>query len=141
MYNSKLDSFTNLQNKVPHGTKRLILEITMTRLTKFYFGSSTNKYSNKVINCYNIPLFHVHSDASNTGIACVFSVRGKRNICYRNVTDLEKTFSSTWRELEAIRFSLLSLIKQFESKCIFWYTDNFATQQIKCGSNKTHIYS
>ena len=106
-YNSKLDSFTNLQNKVPHGTKRLILEITMTRLTKFYFGSSTNKYSNKVINCYNIPLFHVHSDASNTGIACVFSVRGKRNICYRNVTDLEKTFSSTWRELEAIRFFIL----------------------------------
>ena len=62
------------------------------------------KYNNKVINSYNIPLFHVHSDASNTGIACVFDVRGKKNICYRNLTDLEKTFSSTWRELEAIRF-------------------------------------
>ena len=100
------------------------------------------KYNNKVINCYNIPLFHVHSDASNTGIACVFDVRGKRNICYRNLTDLEKTFSSTWCELEAIRFSLLSSIKQFENKCIFWYTDNFATKQIiKCGSNKTHIHS
>ena len=24
------------------------------------------KYNNKVINCYNIPLFHVHSDGSNT---------------------------------------------------------------------------
>ena len=53
------------------------------------------KYNNKVINCYNIPFFHVHSDASNTGIACVFDVRGKRNICYRNLTDLEKKFSST----------------------------------------------
>ena len=41
------------------------------------------KYNNKVINCYNIPLFHVHSDGSNTGIACVFDVRRKRNICYR----------------------------------------------------------
>ena len=99
------------------------------------------KYNNKVINCYNIPLFHVHSDASNTGITCVFVVRGKKNICYRNLTELEKTFSSTWRELAAIRFSLLSGIKQFENKCIFWYTDNFATQQIiKCGSNKTHIH-
>ena len=99
------------------------------------------KYNNKVINCYNIPLFHVHSDASNTGIACVFDVRGKKNICYRNLTELEKTFSSTWRELEAIRFSLLSGIKQFENKCIFWYTANFATQQIiKRGSNKTHIH-
>ena len=27
------------------------------------------KYNNKVINSYNIPLFHVHSDASNTGPA------------------------------------------------------------------------
>ena len=99
------------------------------------------KYNNKVINCYNIPLFHVHSDASNTGITCVFDVREKKNICYRNLTELEKTFSSTWHELEAIRFSLLSGIKQFENKCIFWYTDNFATQQIiKCGSNKTHIH-
>ena len=99
------------------------------------------KYNNKVINCYNIPLFHVHSHASNTGISCVFDVRGKKNICYRNLTDLEKTFGSTWRELEAIRFSLLSSIKQFENKCIFWYTDNFATQQIiTCGSNKTHIH-
>ena len=68
------------------------------------------KYNNKVINCYNIPLFHVHSDASNTVIPSVFDVRGKKNICYRNLTDLEKTFSSTLRELEAIQLSLLSLI-------------------------------
>ena len=100
------------------------------------------KYNNKVINCYNIPFFHVHSDASNTGIACVFDVRRKRNICCRNLIDLEKTFSSNWRELKAIRFSLLSSIKQFKNKCIFWYTDNFATKQIiKRGSNKTHIHS
>ena len=65
------------------------------------------KYNDKVIHCYNIPLFHVHSDASNTGIACVFNVGGKRNICHRNLTGLEKTFSSTRRELEAIRFYLL----------------------------------
>ena len=99
------------------------------------------KYNNKVINCYNIPLFHVDSDASNTGIVCAFDVMGKQNICLRNLTDLEKTFSSTWCELEAIRFSLLFSIKQFENKCIFWYTDNFATQQItKCGNNKAHIH-
>ena len=100
------------------------------------------KYNNKAINCYNIPLFHIHSDASNTGIASVFDLRWKKNICYRNLTDLEKTFSSTWRELEAVSFSLLFSIKQFENKCVFWCTDSFATQQIiKCGSNKTHIHS
>ena len=46
-----------------------------------------------------------------------FDLSGKKNICYRNLPDLEKTFSSTWRELEAIRFSLLSSIKKFEKKC------------------------
>ena len=100
------------------------------------------KCNNKVINRYNIQFFHVHSDASNTGIACVFDVRGKRTICYRNLTDLEKTFSSTWCELETIRFSLLSSIKQLENKCIFCYTNNFETQQVtKWGSNQTHIHS
>ena len=38
------------------------------------------KYNNKVIICYNIPFFHVHSDASNARIACVFDVGGKRNM-------------------------------------------------------------
>ena len=100
------------------------------------------KYNNKVINCYNIPLFQVHPDVSNTGIVCVFDVKGKKNICYRNLADSEKTFSSTWRELEAIQISLLSSIRQFENKCIFWYTDNSTTQQIiNCGGKKTHIHS
>ena len=87
-------------------------------------------------------MFHTYSDPSNTGIVCVFNVKGKKNICYRNLTDLEKICSSTWRELEAIQFSLLSSVKQFENKCIFMYTDNFATQQIiKCESNKSHVHS
>ena len=64
------------------------------------------------MNCYNILLLHVHSDASKTGIACIFDVRGKKNICYKNLICLiclEKTFSSAWRKLEAIRFSLYFL--------------------------------
>ena len=69
------------------------------------------KWNNKVINCYKILLFHVHSDASDTRIACAFDVRGKKNICYRNLTDLEKTLDSTWREIEAIRFCFLSSMK------------------------------
>ena len=98
------------------------------------------KYHNKVTNCYNIPLFHVHSDIGNARISCIFEVSGKKNICYRNHSDLEKAF--TWCELKAIQFSLLSSIKQFENICICWYTDNFATQTIiKCGSNKSYIHS
>ena len=64
-----------------------------------------------------LQLFHIHSDASNTEIACVFDVKGNENICYRNLTDLEKAFSSTWHKLEAMQFSFPSLIKQLENKC------------------------
>ena len=84
---------------------------------------------------------HLGTQGTQDTQGTLFS-RLKKNICYRNLTDLEKTFISNWRELEAIRFSLLSSIKQFENRCIFWNTDNFATQQIiKCGVNKTHIHS
>ena len=48
----------------------------MAWLTNFYFASS-NKNS-KIINCYNILLFHVHSDASNGGVACVLDVKRKK---------------------------------------------------------------
>ena len=44
--------------------------------------------------------------------------------------------------MQAALFILLSSISHFENKYIFWYTNNFATQQIiKCVSNKTHIHS
>ena len=42
------------------------------------------KYSNKVINCYNIPLFYVHSDASKREIACVFDVKGKKYLSQKS---------------------------------------------------------
>ena len=68
-----------------------------------------------------------------------FWPKGREKYLLQKSHWFRKTSSSTWLELEAIRFSLLPLIKQFENKCIFWYTDNFATQQIiECGSNITY---
>ena len=96
MNNSKLDSFTNLLNKVPHRTKRLDIGNYNDTVDEVLFWKfNLVKYNNKVINRYNIPLFHVHSDTISTGTACVFDVRGKRTIYYRNLTNLEKTFSPT----------------------------------------------
>ena len=78
MYNSKLDSFTNLKNQVPHRTNIGNYNDTVDEV--LFWKLNLVRYNNKVINCYNIPFFHVYSDASNTGIACVFEVRGKRNM-------------------------------------------------------------
>ena len=69
----------------------------------FWKYNNNVKYNNKIINCYNISLLHVHSDASNTEIACVFDAKGKENI-YRNLSHLGKTFGSTWPKLEATNF-------------------------------------
>ena len=69
---------------------------------------------------------------------------GKDKICYKNFSIIEKTKSSIWRELEAIRYSLeyKSTKHTFKFKTIFWYTDNYATSVIvKKGSNKTHLHN
>lgn len=73
----------------------------------------------------------MHFDVSNTGIVCVFEGRYNKIISYINLS-----------QLGTIKFSLLSSIKKSENKCIFWFTNNFSTQQIIwCGSNKPHIHS
>ena len=55
--------------------------------------------------------------------------------------DQEKSQGSTWRELEAIQFSLISSKNKFENKTIFWYTDNYARSLItKKGSYKPKLH-
>ena len=105
----------------------------MARLTNFNFGSS-NK-NNKIINCYNILLFHVHSDASNGGVACVMDVKGK-NIFVTEIPLIQKiTFNLTWRELEGIQLfysvRLRSLKKDvfFGIQTIFQLNENKVWKQ------------
>ena len=143
LYNSILDSFTNLLEQSSSWDKTFNIGNYRDTIDESLFWKfNIVKYNNKIINCHNIPWFHVNSDVSNTEIACVFDVRGNKNICYRSLTDLKKNIQFHLARIEAIRFSLLSSIKQFENKCIFWYTENFPAQQmIKRGSNKTHIHS
>ena len=79
----------------------------------------------------------VYSDASNSGLASIYNEKGKTNISYESFSDKDKSQSSTWRELEAIRFSLSSSNSKFENKTIFWYTDNYACSLItRKDSNK-----
>ena len=91
LYNSILDSFTNLLEQSSSWDKTFnIGNYNDTVDESLFWKFNLVKYNNKIINCHNIPWFHVHLDASNTGIACVFDVRGKKNICYRSLTDLKK---------------------------------------------------
>ena len=96
--------------------------------------------NNKAFREYKITSLFVYSDASNNGLASVYKDKCKSFICYKNFDKIEKKQSSTWRELEAIHYSLKSLKNRFKNEVVYSYTDNFASSLIlKKGSNKEKL--
>ena len=55
-------------------------------------------------------------------------------------SDIDKNHSSTWKELTAVKFVLLSLLDLLKDKRIKWFTDNQKVASIvKKGSMKCHL--
>ena len=123
----------------PSWDNKFNLSLHQEAIKEIIFWKNNIKIINKrFIKEYKIPSLLVYSDASNSGLASVYREKGKANICYKSFSDQEKFQSSTWRELEAIRFSLNSSKNKFENKTIFWYTDNYACSLItRKGSQQT----
>ena len=89
---------------------------------------------------YKLPITKVYSDASNSGIGTCFEIKGKKYLIQKNFSSTEKCRSSTWRELEAIYYSLCSLPKSLNNNLLFWHTDNFAASKIvESGSSKPEL--
>ena len=118
------------------------LSLHQEAVKEIIFWKNNIKIINKrFIKEYKIPSLLVYSDARNSGLASVYKEKGKANICYKSFSDQEKSQSSTWRELKAIRLSLNSSKNKFENKTIFWYTNNYACSLItKKGSNKPKLH-
>lgn len=54
---------------------------------------------------------------------------------------LKKSQSSTWRELETIRYFLSCSRSKFKNTTVFWYTDNFAyILNVRKRSTKSHLH-
>ena len=105
-----------------------------------YWKFNIRNLNNKVFREYRIPSLFVYSDASNNGLASVYKDRGKSFICHKNFDKTEKKQSSTWRELEALHYSLKSSKGRFKNETVYWYTDNFASSLIVSkGSNKEKL--
>lgn len=83
--------------------------------------------------------FSIFSDASDSGIGGFLR---ERNVsCYKHFQIDEREKSSTWRELEGIRFSLESFSIFIRNSRVVCYTDNMAASHIvKCGSSKEHLH-
>ena len=78
----------------------------------------------------------IKSDASDHGIGAVLYDIDEEKECFRMFNEGEASLSSTWRELEAIRFSLQSFGPKISKKSISWQTDNMAAMYISSsGSN------
>ena len=61
-------------------------------------------------------------------------------MCKENFNFTGKTKSSTWREFEAISYSLDSIKNLLRNKHVKWHTDNYASNIIpKSESNKKEL--
>ena len=95
--------------------------------------SVINTVSNKTV---------IKSDASDHGIGAILFESSGRKECFRMFDEGEASNNSTWRELEAIRFSLLSFAPKIKGKSISWQTDNIAAKFIcSSGSNVPELQS
>ena len=65
----------------------------------------------------------VYSDASDVGYGG-FSVQHGCHIAHGSWSECERTRSSTWRELRAIRMVLESLVPKLKNQRIRWFSDN-----------------
>ena len=103
------------------------------------------KFCFKKLNLRNLresytPVFKIISDASDTGLGAYVDMYGTRHSVYKNFLPIESEQSSTWRELYAIYYSLVSLAPKLKNTNIEWHTDNYAASLIfDKGSRKPEL--
>ena len=85
------------------------------------------------------PRLLAYSDASND--ACeAFIVSCDNIISHKMWSSEERSMSSTWREMKAIYYSLLSFLPLLKGQNIHWFSDNQGTiSVINYGSMKVHL--
>ena len=81
-----------------------------------------------------------NSDASDFAGGAVLRIGEVAHTAHKNLTVLERSLSSTWRELDAILFSLKSFAPLLRHRSVAWATDNEpATRIIRKGSKRPHL--
>ena len=82
----------------------------------------------------------VKSDASSVASGAVLKHRGETFIAHKNLSDSEQKQSSTWRELDAVLFTVRSFAPLLKNKNVDWATNNQAVPKIAAkGSSKPHL--
>jgi len=106
----------------------------------FFWKNNIISLNVRLFHKYNIPKILSFSDASD--VACVFFLDGTTAVCHRMWKECESVKSSTWRELKAIHFCLLSFRALIAGSCVKWHADNQgAVRILDVGSPKQDLHA
>ncbi|CAC5423237.1 unnamed protein product [Mytilus coruscus] len=107
--------------------------IEQLQFWKLYISEVNVKHFSVDESCHSI----IYSDASDTGFGG-YIVETPQNIAHGMWVESERSNSSTWKELSAVKKVLLSLINIISGKKVKWFTDNQNVVSIVSkGSTKT----
>ena len=122
------------------GTPCSILEFHNNALEEiFFWKNNIASLNSRSLSQYNVPKFIYFSDASN--VACGGFLDGNSAVCHRMWNESECVKSSTWRELKAIHFCLISFHQLIAGSSVKWHADNQAAVRIlEVGSSKLSIF-
>lgn len=105
-----------------------------------FWKHNCDRLNKKPIFEYKVPRLLIFSDASGTGCGSIIHSNDDQFICYKNFDSTEISYSSTWRELESIKYALLALKPKTSGNALMVHTDNWAASEIvNVGSNKDHL--
>ena len=133
------DMYTAIENRVKWDLN-LPLEFSDRVNNEIVFWLNNIKQLNvKHFAVYSIPRVLVYSDASNVA-AGAFSVGVDEQVFHQMWSPQEMLMSSTWRELKAILYALMSFKNILAHKCVKWHTDNQnCVSIVHKGSTKLHL--
>ena len=90
----------------------------------FFWLENIQAVNIKKLFVQSVPGVLSFSDASDLACGAILSLDNQ--ICHKSWSDDETLESSTWRELKAIHFGLLSFLPFVKNKVIYWFADNQA---------------
>ena len=109
-----------IEKRLPWYKKFNIRNYNETVAKILFWKFNIRNLNNKAFREYMIQSLFVYSDASNNGLASINKDKSKSFMCYENFDKIEKKQGSTWRELEAIHYSLKSSKdSKVQKRCCF----------------------
>ena len=91
---------------------------------EFFWKNNIHLRNFKTCFVFHKPQKVTFSDASNIAFGAVTYINHGEHVCHKMWTQDERGWGSTWRELSAIKLSLLSCLPILRTSHVKWYTDN-----------------